>query len=56
MTDRAFLYGIFQGLLLHATNGHKPIWFYNFNYRGAYTYADYFANTSSDDTNYKWGQ
>lgn len=52
--DRSFIYGIYQSALIHAAMGHQPIWFYNFAYKGQYSYGDYFAKTS-DDINFNWG-
>lgn len=40
--------------MAHALNGHGPIWFYNFDYRGKNTYGDRFALTT-DNINFNWG-
>ena len=53
-SDRAFIYGIYQGVLLHSLKGHWPIYFYKFEYRGAYSYGDFFA-TTKENIDYNWG-
>ncbi|KAJ8920752.1 hypothetical protein NQ315_004892 [Exocentrus adspersus] len=53
-TDRSFTYSSYQTAVIHAMKSEKPIWFYNFNYRGRYTYGEYFAGTS-EDVNFSWG-
>lgn len=53
-TDRAFAYPFYQSVMLRSAKGHKPIWVYNFNYRGQYSYGDYFATTEKD-INFNWG-
>ncbi|RZC35109.1 COesterase domain containing protein, partial [Asbolus verrucosus] len=46
-TDRLFTYGTFQDVILKSRKLHKPIWLYNFNYKGQYTYSDLFAATDN---------
>lgn len=55
MSDRGFKYGSYQSALLHAWSGHSTVWFYNFNYRGEYTYGDHFAGTSNE-IDFNWGK
>ncbi|NP_001180223.1 juvenile hormone esterase precursor [Tribolium castaneum] len=52
--DRAFHYGIYQTVILQLRKGHKPIWMYNFNYKGQYSYGDKFAATDKN-VNFTWG-
>jgi carboxylesterase type B len=53
-TDRSFAYTLFQTALLHLQKGHKQLWFYNFRYKGQYSYRQLFAATS-ENINYEWG-
>lgn len=53
-TDRAFTYGTYQNVILQSKKGHKPIWMYNFNYKGQYTYGDKFAATTKN-IDFQWG-
>ncbi|KAF2888376.1 hypothetical protein ILUMI_17796 [Ignelater luminosus] len=53
-SDRVFNYAAYQSALLHAKNGHNPIWFYNFAYRGRYSYGDLFAATE-EKISFAWG-
>nr|WCC58156.1 carboxylesterase [Pharsalia antennata] len=53
-TDRSFSYSSYQSAVLHSTKGHRPIWFYNFDYRGLYSYGDLFAATL-ENINFDWG-
>ncbi|KAJ3655564.1 hypothetical protein Zmor_014687 [Zophobas morio] len=53
-SDRAFIYGIYQSIVLQSRKGHKPIWVYNFDYKGRFTYGDLFAATPNN-INFKWG-
>ncbi|KAH0809612.1 hypothetical protein GEV33_013180 [Tenebrio molitor] len=53
-TDRSFTYGTYQTAILQSQKGHTPIWMYNFDYRGQYSYGDQFAATT-DDINFNWG-
>lgn len=53
-SDRSFIYGTYQSVLMHAWRGHSPVWFYNFAYRGEYSYEDHFAATQ-ETINFNWG-
>jgi juvenile-hormone esterase len=53
-TDRSFTYGTYQTAILQSQKGHTPIWMYNFDYRGQYSYGDQFAATTND-INFNWG-
>ncbi|CAH0557021.1 unnamed protein product [Brassicogethes aeneus] len=53
-TDRSFAYGSYQTAMLHSAMGHSPIWHYNFNYKGQYTFGDLFAATN-ETVNFDWG-
>ncbi|KAF5277750.1 hypothetical protein FQR65_LT03730 [Abscondita terminalis] len=53
-SDRAFTYGSYQSALLHAWRGHSPVWFYNFAYKGEYSYENHFAATQ-ETINFNWG-
>ncbi|XP_018575847.1 esterase E4-like [Anoplophora glabripennis] len=53
-TDRAFSYSTYQSAVLQSTKGHQPIWFYNFDYRGLYSYGNLFSATL-EDINFDWG-
>lgn len=54
-SERAFIFGVYQSVLVQADRGNSPIWLYNFGYRGQHSYGDYFAITT-DDINFKWGK
>lgn len=43
--------------MFHHLQGHKDIWFYEFDYRGQYSYGDVFAATDEDGPipGFKWG-
>ncbi|KAK9872877.1 hypothetical protein WA026_020229 [Henosepilachna vigintioctopunctata] len=51
-TDRAFHYSTYQSTLLHSVQGHNPIWFYKFNYRGQYTYKTLFSGVNETTSSY----
>ncbi|KAF2893773.1 hypothetical protein ILUMI_12402 [Ignelater luminosus] len=53
-SDRSFKYGSYQSALLHAWKGLNDVWFYNFNYRGEYSYGDVYAATK-ENINFTWG-
>ncbi|RZC40159.1 juvenile hormone esterase [Asbolus verrucosus] len=53
-SDRSFTYGTFQSVILQSQKLHRPIWLYNFNYKGQYTYGDPFAATTNK-INFTWG-
>jgi hypothetical protein len=38
-TDRYVVHAVHKAAMLHSKAGHRPIYQYNFAYRGAYTYA-----------------
>lgn len=40
--------------MLHSAMGHNPVWFYNFRYRGEYSYGDLFAGTDNN-VDFNWG-
>lgn len=46
-TDRAFTYGIYQSALAHANIPEAPVYFYEFTYAGAYSWANVFAATEN---------
>lgn len=54
-SDRSFIYGSYQSALLHAWQGFNEVWFYNFNYRGEYSYGDLYAATT-ENINFTWGK
>ncbi|KAF2893771.1 hypothetical protein ILUMI_12400, partial [Ignelater luminosus] len=53
-SDRNIVYASYQSALLHAWKGLNDVWFYNFNYRGEYTYGDLYAATT-ENINFTWG-
>lgn len=53
-TDRSFIHGSYQTALLHSFKGHRPIYVYNFGYRGELSYGDVFAATN-ETVNFNWG-
>ncbi|XP_017772304.1 PREDICTED: venom carboxylesterase-6-like [Nicrophorus vespilloides] len=53
-TDRGFAYGAYQSVLLQSRKSLNPIWLYNFNYRGKFTYGDVFAATN-ENIDFQWG-
>ncbi|XP_060534951.1 juvenile hormone esterase-like [Cylas formicarius] len=53
-SDRLVVYGVYQTLMLQASKATKPIYLYNLDYRGRYTYGDYFAATD-EDIDFEWG-
>lgn len=54
-SDRSFIYGSYQSAVIHSMKGHKPIWFYSFEYKGLNTYGDLFAGTT-DNIDFDWGK
>ncbi|XP_019876460.2 juvenile hormone esterase-like [Aethina tumida] len=53
-TDRAFAYSSYQAALYHKYFNHKDIWFYNFDYKGTFSYGEPFAGTN-ETFPYQWG-
>lgn len=41
--------------MLHAAKGHSPIWFYQFAYKGEYSYGNLFAATN-ETIDFEWGK
>lgn len=54
LSERYFIYGSYQAALAHVINGHNPLYFYNFNYRGLQSYGDVFAVTKNN-IDFNWG-
>lgn len=40
--------------MLHVSKNHSPIWFYNFDYKGDYSYGDLFAATEEVIPNFSF--
>ncbi|KAF5281265.1 hypothetical protein FQA39_LY05151 [Lamprigera yunnana] len=53
-SDRSFIYGAYQSALMQAWKGNSPVWFYNFEYRGAHSYEKHFASTT-EKIDFDWG-
>ncbi|XP_044750331.1 uncharacterized protein LOC123310753 [Coccinella septempunctata] len=52
-SDRSFHYSTYQSTLLHSKKGHKPIWFFNFAYRGEHSYESVFSGVNHTNCSYR---
>nr|QFN66797.1 caryl carboxylesterase [Propylea japonica]QKI86658.1 glutathione S-transferase [Propylea japonica] len=53
-SDRAFHYSTYQAVQLHSKMGHEQIRFFNFDYRGEYSYKTVFSGVNDTRSNYSY--